>query len=162
MHHDLKQNNITYSNEKNENKLSHDINNIIKFEDIHHSSIIENNEKIVNAKKKLLKQLSNIYKNTRLQKFTIECSPTSTQLEYKRVKGLVLNVQKRMCWYLNLDPQDVRCLLISIKARTANEDLIYDDRNKYFFDYYCKFFFTHENQNKFISIPLIDLNIVVV
>lgn len=144
------------------NLNSDECNNIVKFDDIKNSIILENGENFINAKNKLLKQLPNIYKNTRLQKFTIQSNPISAKLEYKRVKGLVLNVQKRMCWYLNLETIDTRCLLISTKARTANEDLIYDDRNKYFFDYYCKFIFQHNQVTKFICIPLVNLNVTVI
>ena len=135
---------------------------IIKNQNNEIPTIIHTDEKFVNAKNKVLKQLDNIYKNTRLSKFEITNSQTKTQINYKRIKGLVLNIEKRMCWYLNLDPESVRCLLISIKARTAMDDLIYDDRNNSFFEYYCKFIFPINGEKRFVTIPLINLNVSVI
>ena len=120
--------------------------------------VIETEEKYLKAKDKILKQLPIIYKNTRMLKFCIESCPTLQKIEYRRIKGLTLNIQKRLCWHLKIEEGSSRCLLISIKARTANEDLIYDDRAA-FFNHYCKFIFpSADGIKKFITIPLVNLN----
>jgi hypothetical protein len=49
-----------------------------------------------------------------------------------------------------------------VKAKTANEDLINEDRTKNFFEYYAKVIITEGNEKKFIPIPLYDLNVSVI
>ena len=161
MQYDLKNDNINLNYGLDGNTASN-ILDLMKLQNNNLTASIESGERFINAKNKLLKQLPNIYKNTRLSKFTIEEAPTTVTMQYKRIKGLVLNVQKRMCWYLNMDPENTKCLLISIKAKTAKEDLANEDRTKYYFVYYCKFIFPSAEGQKFIAVPLIDLNINVV
>ena len=151
--------NINYSLEVN---TASEILDLMKLQNNNLTASIENGEKFICARNKLLKQLPNIYKNTRLSKFTIEEAPVMVTMQYKRIKGLVLNVQKRMCWYLNIDPETTKCLLISIKAKTFKEDLEPEDRAKYYFVYYCKFIFPSSEGYKFVAIPLINLNINVI
>jgi hypothetical protein len=67
-----------------------------------------------------------------------------------------------MSWYLNIEEGKAKCLLISIKAKTANEDLVHDDSKKHFFEYYGKLIINEATERKFITIPLIDLNVFVV
>lgn len=124
--------------------------------------VLENSEKFTKAKEKVTKQLLNMYKNTRLTKYLIENNSVSQAIEYRKIKGLVLNIEKRMSWYLNVEQEKIKCLLISTKAKTAKEDLIYDDSKKYFFEYYAKVILMEGEIRKFVSIPLIDLNISII
>jgi hypothetical protein len=135
---------------------------IIKLQQEALPLVLENSEKYVKAKEKVLKQLPNMYKNTRLTKYLIQHNPIITKIEYKKIKGLMLNIEKRMSWYLNIEEGKVKCLLISIKAKTAKEDLVNDDPKKHFFEYYAKFIVNEKDERRFITIPLIDLNIYVV
>ena len=123
---------------------------------------LDTSEKFLRAKEKLIKQLPNMYKNTRLSKFLIQTSPVATKIEYKKIKGLVLNIEKRMSWYLNVEQEKVKCLLISTRAKTAKEDLAFDDPKKSFFEYYAKAIVTEAEKRKFIPVPLVDLNIIVI
>jgi hypothetical protein len=150
------------SNISNAEVVVSNILDIIKLQQDNLPISIESSEKFAKAKVKVLKQLPNMYKNTRLTKYLIQNSPTSSKIEYKKIKGLMLNIQKRMCWYLNIEEEKTKCLLISTKAKTSNEDLVQDTPRKYFFEYYAKFIVTEGDERKFISIPLVDLNISVV
>jgi hypothetical protein len=133
-----------------------------KLEDVLNATL-DASEECMNAKRKVLKQLPNIYKNTRLSKFITENTLYAPKLEYKIIKGLVLNVQKRMCWYLNVKEDESKCLLISTFAKTAYQDLILDNPKEGILKYYCKFIFTTKDGiQKFVSIPLFNFNVIVI
>ena len=149
----------------NQQKASDVVSNILDILEARKNNaplILENSEKFLKSKEKILKQLKNMYKNTRLTKYLIEHSPVSQVMEYRKIKGLVLNIEKRMSWYLNIEQEKIKCLLISKKAKTASDDLLHDDLNKYFFEYYAKVIVCEGEVRKFISVPLIDLNVSIV
>lgn len=158
----LKTPSVSECNVQDKENVVENILDIIKLQQESLPLVLENSEKFLKAKEKVLKQLPNMYKNTRLHKFTVQNNSVSTRVEYKKVKGLVLNIEKRMSWYLNVEESELKCLLISTNAKTANEDLINDDRSKYFFNYYGKLILNSTNERKFITIPLLDLNVVIV
>lgn len=149
----------------NQQKASDVVSNILDILEARKNNaplILETSEKFLKSKDKILKQLKNMYKNTRLTKYLIENNPVNQIIEYRKIKGLALNIEKRMSWYLNCEQEKIKCLLISKKAKTSTEDLIHDDVKKYFFEYYAKIIVLEGEVRKFITIPLIDLNISIV
>lgn len=135
---------------------------IIKLQTESLPLVMDNSEKFLKAKEKLIKQLPNMYKNTRLSKYLIQNNPVVSRIEYKRIKGLVLNVERRMSWYLNVEEDKIKCLLISTRAKTAKEDLVNEDSKKHFFEYYAKVIVVEGEERKFVCVPLVDLNISVI
>lgn len=115
------------------------------------------------GKEKIIKQLPNIYKNTRVLRFLIQHQPMPHSIEYKKIKGLILNIQKRFMWYAKFEEmKQAKVLLLSIKSKSVTYDLNRNDEFKDFFNYYTKIIFEHNNKKYFISIPLVDLNIDVI
>lgn len=124
---------------------------------------LETSERVVKAKEKIIKQLPNMYKNTRMVKYLIQNNPSPCKIEYKKIKGLMLNIAKRFSWYLDLEEENTRCLLISTKAKSYKDDITEEDRKKGFFEYYAKTIFPTKNgEIKFIVVPLYNLNISVI
>jgi hypothetical protein len=153
---------VKMTNRTENEAIASNILDIIKLQQEALPFVLENSEKYIKAKEKVIKQLVNMYKNTRLSKYLIQNNPIATKIEYKKIKGLMLNIEKRMCWYLNIEEGQAKCLLISIKAKTSKEDLVQDDPKKHFFEYYAKFIVTEEQERRFITIPLVDLNVSVI
>lgn len=154
---------------KEQKKINNNVNNVSNILDIIEAQknnipiLMENSDLAFKAKDKILKQLANMYKNTRLNKHLIQNSPVPIKIEYKKMKGLILNIEKRISWYMDLELESIKCLLISTKAKSANVDLENEDRKKHFFEYYAKVIISKNGTEKtFIPIPLYDLNVIVV
>jgi hypothetical protein len=149
------------------NKVQASVTNILDIMNAQKMEIpvnMEVSEKAQKAKEKVIKQLSNMYKNTRMGKFAIQVNPHATQIEYKKIKGLMLNIEKRFSWYLDLPEGSVKCLLISIRARSAKDDLTPEDKARGFFEYYAKAILENTSSGggkTFVIIPLYNLNIIV-
>jgi hypothetical protein len=126
------------------------------------TGVKDDSAKALKAREKVIKQLSNMYKNTRMAKYLIENSPIPFRIEYKKIKGLMLNIAKRLSWYMDVEEEEIKCLLISIKARSFKTDITEEEKDEGFFEYYAKAIFTEEGETKFIIVPLYNLNIRVI
>jgi hypothetical protein len=93
---------VKMTNRTENEAIASNILDIIKLQQEALPFVLENSEKYIKAKEKVIKQLVNMYKNTRLSKYLIQNNPIATKIEYKKIKGLMLNIEKRMCWYLNI------------------------------------------------------------
>ena len=149
-------------NQANRNDIVYNILDILESQKNNIPVVLEVSERASKSKEKILKQLVNMYKNTRMTKYLIQNNPVVSKIEYKKIKGLILNIEKRISWYLDTPEENVKCLLISVKAKSAPVDLENEDRVKHFFEYYAKVIITEGAEKKFIPIPLYDLNISVI
>jgi hypothetical protein len=161
---------LTFSFEKTENKppvnarnttenTVYSILDLLEAQKNNIPVVLDVSESTMKAKEKILKQLPNMYKNTRMTKYLIEHMPVSVKIEYKKIKGLILNIEKRISWYLDVPQENIKCLLISTKAKSAPIDLAGEDMSKHFFLYYAKVIITEGQTRNAIPIPLYDLNI---
>lgn len=150
-------------NSSSEGQVQNEITSETPFQPIKISTGVKDDSvKALKAAQKVIKQLPNMYKNTRMSKYLLESGVMPFRVEYKKIKGLMLNIAKRLSWYMDLEEEEIKCLLISVKARSSKVDVSTEERSDGFFEYYAKAIFNINGEMKFIVVPLYNLNIRVI
>lgn len=105
------------------------------------------------AKAKVIKQLSNIYKRTRLKKYTLPEAVEIQEVSIKKLRSMVLNIEQRMAWYVGIDDHRfVKCTILNTNTESDENGL-----------YNCIANLTvdHDGTRFKASMPLYNLNIII-